>query len=262
MHEHIEMLKSQVFIRHWCQLHSGIYFTRVYNVLSYAAILINLTSFVNISNIDDGNKIVHLVFTSIPILSALIIAVIRHVQPSEKAQAYFANARFYDELMMEINMKRTTCGGDMEAFTTRVTSDFLSRNKLYVEPPQFVVNSFKRRFGDATSIAYLEEVKVVFDRAQKAEQHESAIKEERALHRMESSRSMRKHPSIRRSKSEHMAQFDAIELPTERSKSAPAPVAAGIEDTSMFRSFSFTNALFDSSPEEPSIANNITPKLR
>jgi hypothetical protein len=232
MLQHLNMLKSHLFVRHWCQLHSGIYYTRVYNAMSYFAMLLNLTSLLNFSGIE--SSVMTHVINSVPIFSAFLIALIRHVQPSEKAQAFFANARFYDELLLEINTFLTMpehMREEVVAFTQRVTREFLARNKLYLEPPEFVKAQFKKKWGDADGISHLEDVKVVRERATRALEHEARYENninqiisvlarqengvdagERIMKRFDS-RTLRRKPSLlmRRSKSEEVGGFRGTE---------------------------------------------------
>ncbi len=161
----VEMLrkwKSQCFVHMWLQSGSCYLYRLVYNILSFPIIILSTVTSGTLfaSNTFEGTKIKY-VAASGALVSAVLAALIRQLEPVEKAEQYSMTTSRYHNIIRDLDSclaMRDDLRDPAKTFIDRVRTEMNAISTIEPTPSIFVVAAFRRRFGDVETALYGEDI--------------------------------------------------------------------------------------------------------
>lgn len=161
----MEMLrkwKSQCFVHMWLQSGSCYLYRLIYNVLSFPIIILSTVTSGALfaSNTFEGKNIKY-VAASGSLVSAVLAALIRQLEPVEKAEHYSMTTSRYHNIIRDLDSclaMREDLRDPAKTFIDRVRTEMNAISTMELTPSIFVVAAFRRRFGDVETALYGEDI--------------------------------------------------------------------------------------------------------
>lgn len=154
--------KSQCFVHMWLQSGSCYLYRLTYNILSFPIIILSTVTSGTLfaSNTFEGTSIKY-VAASGALVSAVLAALIRQLEPVEKAERYSIATSRYHNIIRDLDAclaMREALREPAKAFIDRVRTEMNAISTIELTPSIVVVSAFRRRFGDVESALYGEDI--------------------------------------------------------------------------------------------------------
>lgn len=159
---HEEILKewkAKCFVHLWLQDTSAYYYSKLYNYLSYPVIILSSISSAALFSTD--NQIIKYFVGVMSLISGILTAVTRQMQPGELHQQHAMTTRRYSNLIRSIDLclsltvsMRPPAGNFVDKIGAEI--DNLASNQ--VDPPIRVLKNFERKYGTIDRMLYGEDI--------------------------------------------------------------------------------------------------------
>jgi len=159
---HDDMLrkwKCQVFVYMQLQRASHVFFRAIYNGLTYPTLALTVVSSV-VVNISETLQ-VRLAVSVMNIIATVLTAVLRQMDPAERAQGHKDTAAQYNTLLHSIEacMNVPFCmRPEARVFLEKIRNDMIRLIMTQMEPPEMVTRRFEHRVGNIDGIMYGQDV--------------------------------------------------------------------------------------------------------
>lgn len=159
---HDDMLrkwKSQVFVYMQLQRSSYAFFRNIYNAVTYPTLALTIVSSV-VVNLSESFGM-RISVSIMNIIATILTAVLRQMEPAERAQAHRDTSAQYNTLLHSMESCMNVpfyMRPESKVFIEKVRNDMIRLIMTQVEPPDLVLRSFERRVGQIDGIMYGQDV--------------------------------------------------------------------------------------------------------